>query len=400
MKKFVITGGNFMNAGAAAMSYITISELRKRYPDCYIYMIIDYGDGTKYDQLKCDICYISSDSMRLLNHQLSLSRLLKSIVKKIIGREDIFNQVNSFKQIIKECDAVFDISGYIISSQWDISGNLNKLGQLNYILDSGKPCYIMPQSFGPFDFGNKTDSVVSEIKHTFSRCNVVFAREKQGFKLLKEDLGLNNVLLSHDMVLQNKAIEWDLVLYSEKSDSYFDYIEEDNNVGVIPNMRILDHSNRTVIMNVYSELIKTILSFGKNVYLICHSAEDFSICNMLKKLFPQKTVHLIKNNISSIEFEILISKMDFAIASRFHSIVHAYKNGVPCLILGWALKYEELASLFVQDKYYYDTQMLCDVNSVVNSVTLLNENYIEEKKIITEKLVEIQQNNCFDKITF
>lgn len=32
MKNFIIVGGNFINKGAEAMTYVTISELLSRYP--------------------------------------------------------------------------------------------------------------------------------------------------------------------------------------------------------------------------------------------------------------------------------------------------------------------------------------------------------------------------------
>lgn len=37
MKQFMITGANFRNKGAQAMLFVTVDELRRRYPDCRIY---------------------------------------------------------------------------------------------------------------------------------------------------------------------------------------------------------------------------------------------------------------------------------------------------------------------------------------------------------------------------
>ena len=37
MKNFMITGANFRNKGAQAMLFVTVSELRQRYPDFDIF---------------------------------------------------------------------------------------------------------------------------------------------------------------------------------------------------------------------------------------------------------------------------------------------------------------------------------------------------------------------------
>ena len=63
---------------------------------------------------------------------------------------------------------------------------------------------------------------------------------------------------------------------------------------------------------------------------------------------------LYRNEFESGEYSLMVRQFDFIIASRFHSIVHAYKEGVPAIIFGWATKYQELAGHFDQSKFVFD----------------------------------------------
>ncbi|MDZ7835034.1 MAG: polysaccharide pyruvyl transferase family protein [Alkalibacterium sp.] len=74
----------------------------------------------------------------------------------------------------------------------------------------------------------------------------------------------------------------------------------------------------------------------------------------------KRYVILLDRDISSLEFDILVEKLDFIIGSRFHSIVHSYKNHVPCIAIGWATKYHELLKLFGQYDYMFDVRESLD----------------------------------------
>lgn len=388
-----------MNTGAAAMSYVMISELRKRYPDCNITMAIDYGDGRSFENLFCDILYLNSDSMKLLSHRLPLTRYYKAIAKKILGREDAFSQARRFKELTEKCDAAFDISGYILSSQWDVNGNLEKLGQMNVILDNNVPYYIMPQSFGPFNYGEQSECIKSLIKNTLSRCKVVYTREQEGYHLLKDELRLQNVYYSPDMVLQSKEMNWKVIL----NDGYGATAEisvPPHSVAVIPNLRILYMNDDEIVIDIYSAIINELRNLNKTVFLISHSAEDMVFCQKIKNYYPQHDVHLIDQTMDSMSFENVIEKMEFAVASRFHSIVHAYKKTVPCLILGWAVKYRELAGLLEQEEYVFDVNEMGSVETMISALRQLNQRQADEKTTIRNRLIEIQKSNCFDTLDF
>jgi len=110
-------------------------------------------------------------------------------------------------------------------------------------------------------------------------------------------------------------------------------------------------------------------------------------------------VHLIKNDFSCLEYDEWIKKFDFIIASRFHAIVHAYRNYVPCILLGWAIKYNELASKLGQEKNAFDiTSEKFNADEVVKSLNVLISEYGDESEIIKLRLKDIQDSSCFDNL--
>ena len=88
------------------------------------------------------------------------------------------------------------------------------------------------------------------------------------------------------------------------------------------------------------------------------------------------------------------------IIGRFHGIVHAYKNNVPCLLLGWAVKYQDLAQLMYQARYIFDiTAPNVDVSDIFSAIDDMNSNLVLNKKILRERLAQVQRRStCFDDV--
>ena len=167
-------------------------------------------------------------------------------------------------------------------------------------------------------------------------------------------------------------------------------------------MRNFDHGDKNDVINLYRGMIRQLIGMGKNIYLISHSKEDHEACKLIKDIFiNDNTVIHIKENMDIFLFEMLIAQFEFAIASRFHSIVHAYKNGVPCIALGWATKYHELLNLMDQDEYVIDVRNLKDQNEYCSDIIdKMNLNYKAEAERIRGKIKDIQCHNCFEQINF
>ena len=116
------------------------------------------------------------------------------------------------------------------------------------------------------------------------------------------------------------------------------------------------------IYALYCNIIDKLLGLNKNVYLIHYSFGDLDICKRIKNHYiGEDKVVLLEGDYDVIQLNKLLSKMQFIIASRYHSIVHAYKNGVPAIVIGWAQKYPELMEIFNQEMYYFDIRDKIDL---------------------------------------
>ena len=101
---------------------------------------------------------------------------------------------------------------------------------------------------------------------------------------------------------------------------------------------------------------------------------------------------------SCLEYSMFVRQFDFIVASRFHSIVHAYREGIPAFILGWAIKYHRLASLVHQESYVFDGTTTASDNqaSMLGQLEKMLEKYAQESVVIRRSLEQIQKNNCYD----
>lgn len=111
-------------------------------------------------------------------------------------------------------------------------------------------------------------------------------------------------------------------------------------------------------------------------------------------------VHLLENDFSCLQYDAFVKSFEFIICSRFHGIVHAYKNYIPAIALGWAVKYRELTENVGQSSYIFDiTSNTCDKAGIIDAVRRMAENVNNEKEVIRKHVLNIQAENCFECIT-
>ena len=133
-----------------------------------------------------------------------------------------------------------------------------------------------------------------------------------------------------------------------------------------------------------------------------HSHEDIEPCAWLKSLFAEDgRVVLWENDFSCFEYDAVCRQFDFLIVGRFHGAVHAYRNNVPCLLMGWAVKYKELAQLMYQSQYVFDLAApTLDVRKIFSAIRDMDDNLALNKKILRERLAQIQTGgSCFSAVT-
>lgn len=395
MGNVIITGGDLKNKGAQAMTFITVDEIKRRFPEEKIYLAAGTGeteDRTKAEPFQFEIIDAAVCDLKGL---ACVNRFMRLLLEMRYGRK-VYHE--AYRKLWQETDLLIDISGYSIGTDWGIQTSL--LAALRGRIASlfGAKVYYMPQSFGPCEFGGlKGKCAEFLLKKWLSRADVLFAREQQGYDLLTGRYGLTNVRLSCDLVLQNKKIDLSHV-YKEIPDM-LQFEVKSRSIAVIPNAKTLRFGREEKIISLYQTIINRMLDREYFVYLISHSSEDQKICKRLKSLFAEEErVILIQDELSCIAYGQLVKRFDFVIASRYHSIIHAYKEGVPCIVLGWAVKYKELLSLFGQEKFVFDVRGDIDERKFLTMIAEMEKNCKVYAAQVRDKLKEIQKENVFDVV--
>lgn len=384
--KFLIVGGGFKNKGAEAMLFTLITELRNRYNNCEIFVELKQDTIKKTIEDTYDVNFFKY-SKKERNH----------LVKLPLRLFDKFNKKEGSKlsKILKLVDVIFDISGYSLSSQWNIKQSKGALQIVELAKLFNKRLIFMPQSFGPFDYKPKYKLPPSYIKKCLSYADLVFCRETQGYDLLSS-LGLDNIVLSNDMVIQSNK-PYNNVF---KKEIFAENIDIKNkSVLIIPNKRVYERIDNDTYMNFYKTSINHLLEKNYNIYLTWYDLSDKEICERINNLYKnEKNVNYFKDSLNYKTFENVLPKFDFIIASRYHSIVHSYKQYVPAIVFSWAVKYKELLKSVKQENFNFDCKTEIDLQKLKSKIDYLIENHEEERKIIEECVKTIQKTNCFDKI--
>lgn len=391
MRNIIIAGGGLVNKGAQAMTLISICELKKKYPDHRILLLTwDASPAAKERHAMYDLELLEMPPLKFSGAARSP---LKRAMYALRYRK-AFTQVDA---LYRDTDLFLDISGYALGSSWDAKVCNDYLDCIEHALAYEIPVYLMPQSFGPFDYRDEAGIAIDRrTRRLFPKIRQIFAREQEGYDALVGRYGLTNVQLTRDMVLASRITDYSAALRSAPEFNLPDIPE--NSMLLIPNVRVGD-SGVNDPLTLYIAAARAGLEQGLNVYITHHSTQDRELCAAIKAAFgDDDRVIFLDHDHSCMEFNELVKKFRFVAASRFHAIVHALKNGIPCVALGWATKYLELMKLFGQEAYVFDLRQPVDPSNVGQSMEAMAGNWQRESETIRAALPELQKETVFDGI--
>lgn len=385
-KNVVIVGGGIFNKGAQSMTFTVVSEMKNRYPekDIYLFSTDEYirlGEGKELY------------TFTIMPWEWQLRFRILGIPIGGCSREK-----ESVEKVLKNAFCIIDISGYVLSSQWGWFSTIRYLANIAVAKRYNIKYLIFPQSIGPFKYKWWQKLIFFPLlKYYFVYPKYIYVREEEGFNLLLPFTS-RNISRSKDIVLQNQM--YDVSNIYKELPSFKEYNLKKKAIGILPNQRIFERTSQESILGVYKEIIESPRS-GYTFYILRHSFEDLEACYKIKQMFQRnENVILIEDDLSAIEFEMLVKKFDFIVGSRYHSIVHAYRNGVPAIVIGWATKYFELLKDFDQLEYFFDCRTNECFKKVSSTVLKMMKDYQKERIKILNNLKQDQSNSIFNFICF
>jgi len=379
------------NKGSQAMFLSLYYGLKSAYKDCEV-----VGFANKYDspeQYAFKLLPYDDYTRLVFKYHLNRVPLLEPLLTRFAGlrrKSDKWNgKIPEMEKALIEADAIFDASGYTLGSGWSKGGGEMLLQTIRIAKRYNKKIILMPQSFGPFDWSDgDNEEFLKKVKKELSYATKIYAREKEGYECLKS-LDLDNVELSTDMVIREK-------LFPTASDIYASYENEETNypvrdsVGFIINENVFRIGESSSVFDLYAKILDRLVDNGENVYILNTSTADIHLVeNVLKKTRNRDKVSVITKEYASPELIDIIGRFKYVIASRYHSVVFAYRSGVPVITLGWASKYTDLAEHFQQQDYVFDIRNP-GVDQIIEKIDKMGKNYEHESRCIIDRLENLQ----------
>lgn len=394
MKKFIITGIQMRNKGSQAMFLSLYYGLKSIYKDCEI-----TGFAFKYDspeQYTFRLLPWDDYTRNLFYYRLTKVPLLTHFVSLWKKNGKWRGTIPLIEKELRDADGIFDASGYTLGSGWSKKGGQLLLQTIKIAKRYNKKIILMPQSVGPFDWGEEDDAeFIKEVKKVLAYPLRIYAREAEGYECLTS-LDLKNVELSTDLVIREKFFPTASNIFASYDSEEIDYPIR-NSVACILNENVFRIGNPETVLKLYVNILDKLVDNGETVYIVNTSAADMdSVTNVLSATKNSDKVRVISGDYSSPELIEIIGRFKYVIASRYHSVVFAYRSAVPAIILGWANKYDYLAALFEQENYVFDIRKP-GVNRIIEQIDKMGANYEKESQCIKRCLEKIQASSVVQK---
>jgi len=391
MQKILITGGNFINKGAQSMLFCLVDGLKNKFPQAEIVMIDLFP--TILDKDKANY------SFKIVNmHIRTLLRMAFPFLKLLVKPKPISNAESEIKNHFKTANLVLDISGYGVSSHnqkplWTYA----TLFPVRYAKRFKVPFIFLPQSIGPFEFSGWKKLVIWPlIKKYLKYPETIFIREPNCREHLNK-LKTKQVIDSFDLVLQSSKINSQNIFCSNSSQSPKNYDIKKDAVVIIPNKQLTRIISEEETVKIFSSAINTLIIQNQHVSIVRHSADDKEICDLIFEAAKHENVQLINEDLSPLEIQEIFDASKMVIAARYHGLIHALKLSKPCVVIGWANKYNHVMNTFDLTQFYFDINSI-DKQKVTTAIeTMLNELPLYKSKI-AETLTEIKSSDIFKHI--
>ncbi|TLX77093.1 hypothetical protein E9993_05260 [Labilibacter sediminis] len=391
MQKILITGGNFINKGAQSMLFCLVDNVKTQYPNAEIVMIDLFPTQKNKDK--------ENYTFKIVNmHIRTLLRMAFPVLKLLVKPKPISNPEKEIAHHFKTADIILDISGYGVSSHnqsplWTYASLYPvKLAKKNNI-----PFIFLPQTLGPFEFkGWKKVIIWPLIKKYLKYPKTIFIREPECRKHT-DKIRTQGVLDSFDLVLQSDKISLEN-LYKNTSmlaDQNFDV--ENNSIIIIPNKQLTKLKPKDQVVEIFSNIISSLLQSNHKVVIMRHSADDKELCNTIYRDVNDNRLKMINEDLTPYQIQKILEPAQIVIAARYHGLIHALKLKKPCFVIGWAHKYQHVMNSFSLNDYYFDIRYSSFefINTSLNKM-LAEKDLLQDK--IEQQLKEVQSLNIYKHI--
>lgn len=287
-----------------------------------------------------------------------------------------------------EVQAIFDASGFAYSDQWG-PGKSEVMAELaKRWKRKGKKIILLPQAFGPFE-NTRVKMAFSQI---LDNVDLVFARDDVSYKHLIDLCGSSSKI---------KVAPDFTNLVKERVPEYFD--TNLKQACIIPNSRMLDKTTkgtRNSYIPFLEVCIKQLLKIGLEPFILIHQTTDYELALQLQSKFDHSIEIILESD--PLYIKGILGSCYLIISSRFHGLISALSQGVPCLAAGWSHKYRMLledygcqelliSSLDSEEEISHKINLIIEEPSRSTIINQLNKASFEQKKLASNMWAEVYE---------
>lgn len=384
----IIVGPVLSNRGDQAMLFTAVDQIKRRFPN----INIQHLSTSDYLELGTDNF---GYTFNILPWDRDMIYRFCGHIGTLLFHNNFSSSVEAkIKHVFQDAFCIVNLSGYALSSQWGFSNSFGFILNLMLAKKYSIPTLIFPQSIGPFNYPLLQKAILFPLMKLYLKYpEVIYLREGEDASHLYQFTKIN-VEHRPDIVIQRG--EYDLShIFTTVETNKLAPIKKPA-VGIFPSERVSERVDRRKLLNLYVQIIESLLDSGKLVYILRHSKEDLFICGNIASYYSgDDRVTLLRDAMDAIQLETIIKSFDFVIASRYHSIIHSFRNNIPALVIGWAPKYVALLQMFHQTQYLFDCRASIEEDKILASLKTMLRSFPEERMVLAESMQEIQKKDAF-----
>ncbi len=338
--KLLIIGAGFDNKGAEAMLLALHAFLRGRFPGCEV---AHHAEVPAWVPRLEEAGITPLPPWPYVSRKIRIPEFWKDLLHLPLRRRHGLTD-----PCYEGFSAALDISGFKSSDQFGTGeGRWWEIHQLKAL---GVPVIFMPQAWGPFE----RPAVRRYARMLLRKAPLVFARDPEsmahlrGLRVLRPEA----LAMGADVALQFEPAppEGADALLAEAG------VEQDGRplVGVAPNVRAYQRVPGEGAENAYIRFLadacrRLLDECGAQVILIPHEVghggalDDLAAARHLCAAPGLgDRVKGVWHDCPAADLKALVGRLDYLVASRFHTLVAALSMRTPAVAIGWSHKYTEL----------------------------------------------------------
>ncbi len=362
MKKAAIWNGHFDNLGDQLMMISIIKRLKKRYGDKLQILIPE--------KKKLGAEVLNQNCFFIYKYKKSLRQLHRWMWQRMSG---VF---------FSDIDIIFDVNGYWLGDPWPAKNMEYINDKLARFKSESSLLILMPKTFGPFTNTRNVDT----LRRIYEMADLVFSRDSESYNCLVQLFGNEP---KHQLATDfTGSVTVNDHVGTEARASRPD------TVSIIPNCRMVDKFGLST--GEYVNILQHVIDNSKkNSYQVRVVLQELDEDMDILRLLTGYDEMVMETN--PLKTKQIIGQSRFVFSSRYHGVVNALSQGVPCLTFGWAHKYRhiledyEVSDLLVEKK---------DMEHIIQKCQYVITEY-DNLKIRTNKgaqKVKDRENRMWDEI--